>query len=174
MLEPREDNVPSGAPAGLVAQTPGRILRAFQDELFASPAFRAWLIVVSRLIPMRHAVEARRFCPGLGYTLATSEENEARLDVVLGLTPQVGEAGGESVKGKDKADEPRGWQSGEWGGWEVSFSPSALFRRINVNLLCVVISATWLLMTRKTTRPCTAPAPVVAKLLPTGLRRTMA
>ncbi|ETW84031.1 hypothetical protein HETIRDRAFT_433015 [Heterobasidion irregulare TC 32-1] len=123
VLEPRKDNVSLGAPAGLVAQTPGRILRAFQDELFASPAFRAWLVVVSRLIPMRHAVEARRFCPGLGYTLATSEENEARLDVVLGLTPQVGEVGGESVKGKDKADEPRGWQSGEWGGWECYMAP---------------------------------------------------
>ncbi len=62
-------------------------MRGLQDELFTSPAFRAWLAIVSRLMPIRHAVEARRFRPGLDYTLATSEEKEARLDVVLGLTP---------------------------------------------------------------------------------------
>lgn len=68
-------------------------------------------------------MEARRFCPGLGYTLATSEEREARLDVVLALTPQVNQV--EETKGKGKAREeareaqPVGWQTGEWGGWEV-------------------------------------------------------
>jgi len=70
-------------------------------------------------------VEARRFCPGLGYTLATSEEKEARLDVVLELTPQFDDdddGDGHHVrKGKGKAKEPRstGWQTGKWGGWEV-------------------------------------------------------
>lgn len=67
-------------------------------------------------------MEARRFCPGLGYTLATSEEKEARLDVVLELTPQVnGDNESRVTKGKGKATAPRptGWQTGEWGGWEV-------------------------------------------------------
>ncbi|KAJ7756141.1 Oxoglutarate and iron-dependent oxygenase degradation C-term-domain-containing protein [Mycena olivaceomarginata] len=65
------------------------IVRGLQDELFPAPAFHAWLAIVSWLLPTRHCVEARRFRPGLDYTLATSEEKEARLDVVLGLTPEV-------------------------------------------------------------------------------------
>ena len=100
------------------------LMRSLQDELFASNAFRAWLSVVSRLLPLRYAVEGRRFRPGLDYTLATSEEKEARLDVVLGLTPDVSRRNG---KGKTREsngiDELRGWQTGEWGGWEVSFLP---------------------------------------------------
>jgi hypothetical protein len=84
------------------------ILRSLQDELFPSPPFRAWLTLVSRLMPLRCHAEARRFRPGLDYTLATSEEKEARLDVVLGLTPEV--------KGDDAE---LGWTAGEWGGWEV-------------------------------------------------------
>jgi hypothetical protein len=42
---------------------------------------------------MKYAVEARRFRPGLNYTLATSEEKDSRLDVVLGLTPPEGSVG---------------------------------------------------------------------------------
>lgn len=94
--------------------SPSEILRSLQDELFPSQAFRAWLAIVSRLMPLRHSVEARRFRPGLDYTLATSEENEARLDVVLGLTPGVVDENGESAV--------RGWAAAEWGGWEVSFT----------------------------------------------------
>lgn len=76
---------------------------------------------------MRWDVEARRFRPGLDYTLATSEEEEARLDVVLGLTPEVtadidsGE--GSARKGKEEEEEVKGWQSGEWGGWECYMAP---------------------------------------------------
>ncbi|KIJ37481.1 hypothetical protein M422DRAFT_69393 [Sphaerobolus stellatus SS14] len=89
-----------------------KTLRRIQDELFPSSAFRSWLAVVTSLIPMQYAVQARRFRPGLDYTLATSEDSEARLDVVLGLTPDVEISG----KGKKKAD--GNWESGEWGGWE--------------------------------------------------------
>lgn len=96
------------------------IVRCLQDELFPSHAFRAWLAHVSSVLPMRHAVEARRFRPGLDYTLATSEEREARLDVVLGLTPEVGADAGAGGKEREDEDEVKGWQSGEWGGWEVS------------------------------------------------------
>ncbi len=96
------------------------ILRSLQDELFPSPPFRTWLTLVSRLMPLRCHVEARRFRPGLDYTLATSEEKEARLDVVLGLTPEVRS----DVTDKENSKHPamhaeRGWQTGEWGGWEV-------------------------------------------------------
>ncbi|KAI5893652.1 uncharacterized protein SCHCODRAFT_02622397 [Schizophyllum commune H4-8] len=100
------------------ARSSDEIVRSLQDELFPSPAFRAWLAVVSRLLPLRHAVEARRFRPGLDYTLATSEEKEARLDVVLGLTPQV-QASEEDARTADS----RGWQVAEWGGWECYMAP---------------------------------------------------
>jgi prolyl 3-hydroxylase /prolyl 3,4-dihydroxylase len=75
---------------------------------------------------LRHSVEARRFRPGLDYTLATSEEKEARLDVVLGLTPEVKDpetdaevnGSGRRRAGRDKPA-VRGWSAAEWGGWEV-------------------------------------------------------
>ncbi|KAF7294354.1 Nuclear protein [Mycena chlorophos] len=101
------------------------IIRGLQDELFSSPAFRAWLIVISQLVPTRYAVEARRFRPGLDYTLATSEEKEARLDVVLGLTPDVVPTS-EHVprkRGRKAEPKPRGWQAAEWGGWECYMAP---------------------------------------------------
>jgi hypothetical protein len=122
VLEPPTPGGPSTAVSPRAAQPPHSLIRSLQDELFPSPAFRAWLAAVSKLLILRYTVEARRFCPGLGYTLATSEEREARLDVVLALTPQVKRA---ETKGKGKAREearepqPVGWQTGEWGGWEV-------------------------------------------------------
>jgi prolyl 3-hydroxylase /prolyl 3,4-dihydroxylase len=103
------------------------LIRSLQDELFQSNAFRAWLSVVSRLLPMRYTVEGRRFRPGLDYTLATSEEKETRLDVVLGLTPDVANTLQDESE-MNGEDESRGWQGGEWGGWEVSLSD--IFERI--------------------------------------------
>ncbi|EEB95621.1 hypothetical protein MPER_05374 [Moniliophthora perniciosa FA553] len=109
--------------------SPSEILRVLQDELFPSQAFRAWLAIVTRLLPLRFAVEARRFRPGLDYTLATSEEKEARLDVVLGLTPEIKapEVAVESSSGRRRAvrEKPplRGWSAAEWGGWECYMAP---------------------------------------------------
>ncbi|KAI0068674.1 hypothetical protein BV25DRAFT_1833867 [Artomyces pyxidatus] len=128
VLEPLKEGGPAEAVSPRAAQTPDRIIRSLQDELFTSPAYRAWLAVVSQMLPLRHAVEARRFCPGLGYTLATSEAKEARLDVVLGLTPSVNaSAADESADGNedemDDAEDPQGWQTGEWGGWECYMAP---------------------------------------------------
>ena len=122
VLEPPTPGGPSMAVSPRAAQPAQALIRSLQDELFPAPAFRAWLAAISSLLPLRHAVEARRFCPGLGYTLATSEEKEARLDVVLELTPQFNDDNGDHVKkGKAKVTEPHpaGWQTGEWGGWEV-------------------------------------------------------
>ncbi|KDQ64141.1 hypothetical protein JAAARDRAFT_27758 [Jaapia argillacea MUCL 33604] len=102
------------------------IMKSLQEELFPSPAFRAWLACVSRLLPLRYAVEARRFRPGLDYTLATSEEREARLDVVLGLTPDALEQESNAPTGDEDEmmeEPPAGWQSGEWGGWECYMAP---------------------------------------------------
>jgi len=82
------------------------VLRTLQKDLFSSPAFRAWLAFVSNLCPRRHSVAARRFRSGLDYTLATSNDSEARLDVVLDLTPGIAK----------ESDESR------CGGWEVSYT----------------------------------------------------
>ncbi|KAF9476977.1 hypothetical protein BDN70DRAFT_862390 [Pholiota conissans] len=123
VLKPHEDGAPREAVTPRSASSTDSIMRSLQDELFASPAFRAWLAIVSRLMPIRHAVEARRFRPGLDYTLATSEEKEARLDVVLGLTPPARDP--EDLEGlRDQYTvNPRGWQTAEWGGWECYMAP---------------------------------------------------
>jgi hypothetical protein len=83
------------------------------------------MAIVSRLLPLRYLAEARRFRPGLDYTLATSEEKEASLDVVLGLTPDMkvkegagSGSGSGSSTGKGEQEMSR-WRAAEWGGWEV-------------------------------------------------------
>lgn len=114
-LAPRSNGKPAEAVTPRAANVSSdEMLRSLQDELLPSEAFRAWLVIVAGLMPLGWLAEARRFRPGLDYTLATSEEKEARLDVVLGLTPEVRPQ-------KDGSNEPRGWQAAEWGGWEVGF-----------------------------------------------------
>ncbi|EIN10953.1 hypothetical protein PUNSTDRAFT_85412 [Punctularia strigosozonata HHB-11173 SS5] len=109
------------------------IIRSLQDELFKSEAFRAWLATVSQMVPLSFAAQARRFRPGLDYTLATSNEKEARLDVVLGLTPEA-QAREAKAKGKKKRTQhkPTGWETGLWGGWEANF----WFQCSNLPLTC--------------------------------------
>ena len=129
-LLPHSPSAPATSITPLSAHpSPSEILRSLQDELFPSEAFQAWLAIVSNLLPLRHNVEARRFRPGLDYTLATSEEKEARLDVCLGLTPMVKadepeesntKKGRRALATKREA-EPE-WAHAEWGGWEVSIS----------------------------------------------------
>ncbi|OJT08001.1 Prolyl 3,4-dihydroxylase ofd1 [Trametes pubescens] len=102
---------------------PDDAVRSLQDELLPSPAFRAWLACVSNLLPMRYSAEARRFRPGLDYTLATSEAKDTRLDVVLGLTPQIEGHDTAPASGSGEEEPLRGWQSGEWGAWECYMAP---------------------------------------------------
>ncbi|KAG6854364.1 hypothetical protein C0991_007869 [Blastosporella zonata] len=131
VLNPPRPDAPAAAVSPRAAHASSdEILRSLQNELFTSPAFRAWLAAVSRLLPLSYAAEARRFRPGLDYTLATSEDADVRLDVVLGLTPGVGEKtrnGEGSSNGKSSLasalDDVRGWQAAEWGGWECYMAP---------------------------------------------------
>ncbi|KAI0796805.1 Oxoglutarate and iron-dependent oxygenase degradation C-term-domain-containing protein [Abortiporus biennis] len=128
VLKRHEDTGRSEAVFPLSAHnSPDEIIRSLQDVLFPSPAFRAWLSNVSQLLPLRYHSEARRFRPGLDYTLATSEEKEARLDVVLGLTPQMLEQEGTedspAVVKSGSNTLLKGWQTGEWGGWECYMAP---------------------------------------------------
>jgi hypothetical protein len=133
-----------------------KILRQLQEELFPSAAFRAWLCILTRLIPLSHSVEARRFRPGLDYTLATSEDDDSRLDVVLGLTPQVKEEEEKThgkAKAKEEDEESTGWQSGGWGGWEVNRFLKKNYQRVVSDFLFSV-SVIWLLTARKMILPC--------------------
>ncbi|KAJ6616232.1 nuclear protein [Mycena sp. CBHHK59/15] len=128
VLQPHEAGAPAQAVTPRAANASSdEIVRSLQDELFPSPAFRAWLAIVSRLLPTGYCVEARRFRPGLDYTLATSEEHDARLDVVLGLTPDVrrdAEAPAVRMRSRQPVEvKPRGWQAAEWGGWECYMAP---------------------------------------------------
>jgi hypothetical protein len=108
--------------------SPDKIIRSISEELFKSNAFRAWLMMVTTFLPVSYEVEARRFRPGLDYTLATSD-GETRLDVVLGLTPppstlDSAPANGKKGKGKAKlknvSTEDQDFWPMEWGGSDVS------------------------------------------------------
>ncbi|PFH49266.1 hypothetical protein AMATHDRAFT_48880 [Amanita thiersii Skay4041] len=123
VLKPRESgNVLAVFPRAAHVSS-DEIIRSLQDELFPSPAFRAWLSIVSRLMPLRYRAEARRFRPGLDYTLATSEEKEARLDVVLDLTPEAQDRSTDDGRWQTKQQDDRGWHTGEWGGWDCYMAP---------------------------------------------------
>lgn len=98
----------------------GILLAQLQDELFPSPAFRSWLHLLTTTLTSGYRAEARRFRPGLDYTLAQSEQNSQRLDVVLGLTPATD-----------------GWQNGCWGGWEVTDSLTPQYQRLTY--ICTVL-----------------------------------
>lgn len=128
VLAPEDSTGAAEGVSSLAALEPDMLLRVLQDKLLASSALRAWLAAITQVLPLGHAVEARRFRPGLDYTLAYAEEKEARLDVVLGLTPQLEQGNGkgkvDGSKGEGDDDEAEeGWESGEWGGWECYMAP---------------------------------------------------
>ena len=65
------------------------LLRLLSSVLFPSLAFRHLLANLTHLVPLSgRPVEARRFRPGLDYTLARSDTDTC-LDVTLNLTPDV-------------------------------------------------------------------------------------
>ena len=85
-------------------------LHSILTDLLPSEAFRAWLGVVSSLVPTGHRLDARRFRKGLDYTLASGEDKtgEARLDVMLGATWWADvEAGSDA---EDRLTENGGWE----------------------------------------------------------------
>ncbi|KAL7786220.1 Oxoglutarate and iron-dependent oxygenase degradation C-term domain-containing protein [Trichoderma ceciliae] len=114
------------------------------DKLFPSRQFRHWLQVATGCTIESHDVMARRFRHGMDYTLATSHEGKARLELNLGLTPTTGwgDVGGDEDeeaqaekeakpngkdkkknkdkgKGKAEAEEPEEKAAVEVGGHEV-------------------------------------------------------
>ncbi|KAE8258575.1 hypothetical protein A4X13_0g1601 [Tilletia indica] len=96
-------------PSELPLQDPIALLALLRTALLPSPAFRAFLANITQLVPLAlRATEARRFRPGLDYTLAESEaEGEVVLDVCLDLTPQIWSEG-RVVAGSGTAKGPKG------------------------------------------------------------------
>lgn len=76
-------------PATLPFDSPADLLDLIRTAVLPSPAFRHFLANISQLVPISHRpFEARRFRPGLDYTLANSD-SEPVLDVCFGLTPDM-------------------------------------------------------------------------------------
>lgn len=129
------------------------LLKLLSTVLFPSDAFRHFLANISQLVPLgARPVEARRFRPGLDYTLARSDA-EPVLDVTLNLTPDVvkpsleeerkagprglagkakkaksapapASASGSKLLSKKEAKELAAkWESGDIGGWECYMAP---------------------------------------------------
>ncbi|CAO1619471.1 unnamed protein product [Parajaminaea phylloscopi] len=138
-------------PATLPFDDAAELLQLIRGVVMPSPAFRHFLANITQLVPLSHRpFEARRFRPGLDYTLARSDE-EAVLDVAFGLTPDVGRialdaaggpAGPKGLAGKAKKakttaapkssaslskkqakDIAGKWESGEIGGWSCYMAP---------------------------------------------------
>ncbi|UZJ53110.1 hypothetical protein CBS101457_002430 [Exobasidium rhododendri] len=128
------------------------LLRLLQTHLLPSPAFRHFLSNISQLVPIgARPFQVRRFRPGLDYTLARSDD-EAVLDLTLGLTPDVGSlalkqagaigtapkglagkkkptkkvngAGAEKISKSTAKKLKEAWETGEVGGWEAYMPPS--------------------------------------------------
>ncbi|GAC96098.1 PKHD-type hydroxylase [Pseudozyma hubeiensis SY62] len=127
------------------------LLKLLSTVLFPSDAFRHFLANITQLVPLgARPIEARRFRPGLDYTLARSD-TEPVLDVTLNLTPDASKpsldeerkAGPRGLAGKAKKGKPTPpkpssskllslkqakdlaakWESGDIGGWECYMAP---------------------------------------------------
>ncbi|KAG8904759.1 hypothetical protein FRB99_001236 [Tulasnella sp. 403] len=96
---------------GLCKTTVANTFRKLQDDLFPSSAFRSWLRLISSMTPTKYNIEARRFRPGMDYTLARSDQDRSKLDIILGLTPMP--------PGEARHD---GWDPA-WGGWDCYMAP---------------------------------------------------
>ena len=87
----------------------GRLLYAVKTELFSSPSFARLLHRITDFTLTHHRSEARRFRPGLDYTVAHYGclTRDPRLDVVLCCVADGAEGAAEA------------WESGEMGGYEA-------------------------------------------------------
>lgn len=88
VLQPPSEN--PKLPSAIPYDSPLELLELLRSVVLPSPAFRHFLANITQLVPLAHRpFEARRFRPGLDYTLARADE-ETVLDVTFGLTPDVG------------------------------------------------------------------------------------
>ncbi|CAG8978820.1 hypothetical protein HYALB_00012220 [Hymenoscyphus albidus] len=95
--------------------TSGKSKKGFDRELtpieeilqvfLPSPQFRKWLELATQCEITKHDVIARRFRKGMDYSLATSHEGEARLELCLGLTPSPGWGDDEESDDEENVEE---------------------------------------------------------------------
>ncbi|OZJ02312.1 hypothetical protein BZG36_04451 [Bifiguratus adelaidae] len=94
------------------------LFSSFQRALFNTQAFRNWLSLVTQCTLRAYRGRARRFRPGLDYTLATSNtRGQVLLDVTLCLATN-----GKIQKDNGKATKEL-WSSDEAGGYECYMAP---------------------------------------------------
>ena len=98
-------------------------LRALLDVFLPSRPFRKWLHIATGLTLTSYDLLARRFRRGKDYTLATAyEEEDARLEITLGISPTGGwgDEDDEEVNEKDiVAAKEVETQDGSVGGYEI-------------------------------------------------------
>ncbi|ORX99789.1 hypothetical protein K493DRAFT_279369 [Basidiobolus meristosporus CBS 931.73] len=83
-----------------------KMMGQLQNSLFPSSAFRRWLALVTQLVVKGYRGQARRFRPGLDYTLATADSCRSILDATLCMATSA-----------DEKDVEK-WESDEVGGYE--------------------------------------------------------
>ncbi|KAI8818194.1 Oxoglutarate and iron-dependent oxygenase degradation C-term-domain-containing protein [Fimicolochytrium jonesii] len=116
--------------------TPTTVFHTLTTHLFPTPAFRRWLALLTQLPPTHHRGLARRFRPGLDYTLAWSSPTRL-LDATLCLTPS----------------NPTLWESDEMGGYEAYMAPddgdmdAAVYRTVQDEGALLTVSAGWNVLT---------------------------
>jgi Rps23 Pro-64 3,4-dihydroxylase Tpa1-like proline 4-hydroxylase len=106
------------------AAAAGQELRGIRDQLVSSPAFARLLHLLTGLQPTARRAAARRFRPGMDYSVATygTMTPSPRLDAVLCFVDEgQGEGQGEGEggeKGSAAEQKVEVWGSGEAGGFE--------------------------------------------------------
>ena len=142
------DYASTESPMPPLSSSASDLLHCLTHVLFPSVAFRHFIANITQLIPLAgRPIRARRFRPGLDYTLARSDE-EAVLDLTLTLTPDVV---GSAKKVVRQTGKPKGlagkraktpasltkgvlskadvgkldamWETGDIGGWECYLAP---------------------------------------------------
>lgn len=119
-----------------VSTDPATTHLADLSALFSSSPYRAWLALLTNLIPSSHRGLVRRFRPGLDYTLATSSANRI-LDSTLCLATRLNE------------EDVELWESDEVGGYDCYMMPHegeedpAVYKQMDDDGALLTVSAGW-------------------------------
>ncbi|TPX60978.1 hypothetical protein PhCBS80983_g01448 [Powellomyces hirtus] len=118
-----------------------KLFAELAKDLFPSPAFRRWLALITQLVPRSRRGIARRFRPGLDYTLAWSSPDRL-LDATLCFGTRINE----------EADDDA-WNSDEVGGYEAYMAPhdgeedAAVYKQMDDDGALLTVSAGWNVLT---------------------------
>lgn len=97
---------PSAPVKDSTTEAEGTPLHSLLNTLLPSRAFKKWLSLATGLTLTSHDIIARRFRPGLDYSLATGyNEDVSRLEVTLGITPTKGWGDDEEEKKEEEEQE---------------------------------------------------------------------